>query len=73
MKFTVEQTNLMCIHGAGTNTRQELINELEEMKTHLQEDEVELSNLTNSTLEILYNLTDLEFDEVSHELVADFL
>lgn len=70
MKFTVEETNLMCIYG--TDSRQGLIAELEEMQPHLQEDEVELVDLTRSTLAKLHDMSDEEFEEVKSELVADF-
>lgn len=70
MKFTVEETNLMCIYG--TDTRVELIKELEEMQTYLQADEVDLLYLTRFTLEKLYEMSDEEFEEVKSELVADF-
>lgn len=70
MKFTVEETNLMCIYG--TDSRQGLITELEEMQPHLQEDEVELVDLTRSTLAKLHDMSDEEFEEVKSELVADF-
>ncbi len=70
MKFTVEETNLMCIYG--TDSRQGLIAELEEMQPHLQEDEIELVDLTRSTLAKLHDMSDEEFEEVKSELVADF-
>ncbi|WP_249030207.1 transposon-transfer assisting family protein [Tannockella kyphosi] len=70
MKFTVEETNLMCIYG--TDSRQGLIAELEEMQPHLQEDEVELVDLTRSTLAKLHTMSNEEFEEVKSELVADF-
>ena len=70
MRFTVEETNLMCIYG--TDSRTELIKELEEMQVHLQADEVELVDLTRSTLEKLHGMSDEEFEEVKSELVADF-
>lgn len=70
MKFTVEETNLMCIYG--TESRNGLITELEEMQPHLQADEVELVDLTRSTLEKLHAMNDAEFEEVKNELVVDF-
>lgn len=70
MKFTVEETNLMCIYG--TDSRQGLITELEEMQPHLQEDEVELVDLTRSALAKLHTMSNEEFEEVKSELVADF-
>lgn len=70
MNFTVEETNLMCIYG--TESRTELIKELEEMQVHLQEDEVELVDLTRSTLVKLKSMSDEEFEGIKVELVADF-
>ena len=48
MRFTVEETNLMCIYG--TDSRQGLTHELEEMQTHLQADETELKELSTSVI-----------------------
>lgn len=70
MKFTVEETNLMCIYG--TDSRTELIRELEEMQVHLQADEVELVDLTRSTLAKLKSMSDEEFEEIKAELAPDF-
>lgn len=70
MKFTVPETNLMCIYG--TESRTELIKELEEMQVHLQADEVELVDLTRSTLAKLKAMSDEDFEEIKGELVADF-
>ncbi len=70
MRFTVEETNLMCIYG--TETREYLIEQLEEMQAHLQDGEEELVDLTRSTLEKLYSMNDEEFEMVKGELVADF-
>ena len=70
MKFTVEETNLMCIYG--TETREGLIVELSEMQGHLQSDEVELISLTKSVLEKLNGMSNEEFENVKEELVADF-
>lgn len=70
MKFTVEETNLMCIYG--TDSRTELIKELEEMQMHLQNDEVELVDLTRSTLKKLKSMSDEDFEEIRGKLVADF-
>ena len=70
MKFTVEETNLMCIYG--TDTREGLIAELTLMKIHLQSDEVDLLSLTKSVLEKLNGMRNEEFENVKEELVADF-
>lgn len=70
MKFTVEETNLMCIYG--TDSRTELINELEDMQKYLQSDEVELVELTKSTLAKLKEMSDEDFEQTKEELIADF-
>ena len=70
MRFTVEETNLMCIYG--TDSRQGLTHELEEMQTHLQADETELKELSTSVITKLKGMTDEEFEEIKSELVADF-
>lgn len=70
MKFTVPETNLMCIYG--TESKNSLISKLEEMKVTLQADEVELDQLTTSTLEKLYAISEEEFEEMKDEFVADF-
>ncbi|WP_409968036.1 YodL domain-containing protein [Bengtsoniella intestinalis] len=70
MKFTVEETNLMCIYTA--DTRNELMANLSEMQGHLQEDETELKELTASVLTKLESMTDEEFEAVKGELVGDF-
>lgn len=70
MNFTVEETNLMCIYG--TQTRQGLIDSLSEMQTHLQSDEAELRELTNSVIAKLKAMSDEEFMAVADELIADF-
>ena len=70
MNFTVEETNLMCIYD--TDSRTELIHDLEEMQTHLQGDELELMELTKTTLAKLHDISDDAFKKVQCELVADF-
>ena len=70
MRFTVEETNLMCIYG--TETREGLIAELSEMQGYLQSDEVELISLTKSVLEKLNGMSNEEFKNIREELVADF-
>ena len=69
-RFTVEETNLMCIYNTGT--RAGLLLELSEMQTHLGKDETELMNLTHSVIDKLTAMTDKEFDSITAELVADF-
>lgn len=70
MKFTVEETNLMCIYG--TQSRQGLIDELEEMQTHLAADETELLALTMAVIDKLSAMGDEEFESLSGELIPDF-
>ena len=70
MKFTVEETNLMCIYTA--DTREELMVNLTEMQGHLQKDETELKELTASVLAKLESMTEDEFEAVKGELVGDF-
>lgn len=69
-RFTVEESNLMCIYNTGS--RADLLLELTEMQTHLQSDETELLALTKAVLEKLSAMSDEEFESLSGELVADF-
>ena len=66
--FTFEEMNLMCIYNTGSRTG--LIDSLTEMREHLEQDEVELSALTDSTLEKLQQMTNAEFEAL--ELYPDF-
>ena len=66
--FTFEEMNLMCIYNTGT--REGLINALKEMRGYLEPDEAELLTLTDSTLEKLSSMGDMEFDAL--ELYPDF-
>ena len=70
IKFTVEETNLMCIYHSGK--RADLITELSEMQRHLEQDETELLELTESVVRKLSTMSDNEFDNIVIELVADF-
>jgi hypothetical protein len=69
-KFTVEETNLICIYNTGTRTG--LIAELSEMKNHLEDDETQLLELTQKVISKLTSMKDEEFDSISSELIADF-
>lgn len=69
-KFTVEETNLICIYNTGT--REGLLEELSEMQTHLEQDETELTELTKSVMDKISAMKDEEFVDVILELVADF-
>ncbi len=78
MKFTVEETNLMCIYGADAEaesfvqSKNNLITSLEDMQEYISDDEVELSELTTSVIEKLKAMSNAEFEEIKEELVADF-
>lgn len=69
-KFTVEETNLICIYNTGS--REDLITELSKMQTHLQKDERELLELTHSVIDKLNAMKGDEFEDMILELVADF-
>lgn len=69
-KFTVEETNLMCIYNTGS--RIGLLSELTQMQTHIEQDEKELLELTQSVVDKLSTMSDDEFDSMIAELVADF-
>ena len=66
--FTFDEMNLMCIYNTGT--REGLINALKEMRGYLEPDEAELLALTDSTLEKLSSMGDMEFETL--ELYPDF-
>jgi hypothetical protein len=68
-KLTIEEQNLMCIYS-GSGTRVGLISALEEMRGYLQPDEVELRELTDSTLAKLRRMTDENFEAL--DLCPDF-
>lgn len=69
-RFTVEETNLMCIYNVGSRT--DLLSELSEMQKHLQADETELLYLTKTVMDKISAMTDAEFENIVDELVADF-
>ena len=69
-KFTIEETNLMCVHDTGTRTG--LIAELETMSGHLEPDETELAELTRSALEKLRAMSDEEYAALSKTLIPDY-
>lgn len=66
--FTFEEMNLMCIYNTGSRTG--LMESLTEMRGHLEQDETELMELTDSALDKLRTMTDAEFDDL--ELYPDF-
>ena len=65
---TVHEMNLMCIYQS--DSRSGLIAALTEMRGYLDEDEAELRELTDSTLQKLGEITDEDFAAL--ELVPDF-
>lgn len=69
-RFTVEESNLMCIYHTGS--RADLLLELTEMQSHLAADETELLALTKAVLEKLSAMNDEEFESLSGELIPDF-
>lgn len=69
-KFTVEETNLICIYNTGT--REGLLEELSEMQTHLEEDEKELIELTKSVINKISIMNDNDYDSIISKLVANF-
>jgi len=69
-QFTVDEKNLICIYHTGT--RADLITELSEIQKHLEQDEIELLELTQSVVDKLSVMNDDEFESVMREIVADF-
>lgn len=68
--FTNDEINLMCIYNTGT--REGLITELTQMRDYLGTEETELLALTDSTLEKLRNMSEVEYVTVSRTLIPDF-
>lgn len=69
-KFTVEESNLMCIYNTGSRTG--LLSELKEMQSHLAADETELLTLTKTVMDKLSAMSDADFESLSGELIPDF-
>jgi hypothetical protein len=69
-KFTVEETNLICIYNTGTRTG--LLSELSQMRNHLEQDEIELLQLSQSVIDKVTAMSNGEFDSIVAELIADF-
>ena len=81
--FTYEEINLMALYNTGNRERLiEVLTEmrsyltwsievLTEMRSYLTWSEVELRDLTDSTLDKLAGMTDAEFDAL--ELYPDFI
>ena len=68
MIFNNDEMNLMCIYDTGSRTG--LINALSEMRKELSEDEVQLRELTDSTLNKLSAMSDEDYEML--ELYPDF-
>lgn len=69
-RFTVEESNLMCIYNTGS--RADLLSELAKMQKHLMADETELLALTKTVMDKLSAMSDEEFESLSGELIPDF-
>ena len=69
-RFTVEESNLMCIYNTGSRT--DLLSELSEMQSYLAADEAELLALTKTVMDKLSTMNDTEFESLSAELIPDF-
>ena len=68
MIFNNDEMNLMCIYDTGSRTG--LMNALSEMRKELSSDEVELRELTDSTLNKLSAMSDEDYEKL--ELYPDF-
>ena len=68
MNFTNDEMNLMCIYDTGS--RMGLMKALSEMRKELSTDEVELRELTDSTLNKLSAMTDEDYAKM--EMYPDF-
>ena len=68
MNFTNDEMNLMCIYDTGS--RPGLMNALSEMRKELSTDEIELRELTDSTLNKLSAMSDEDYANM--ELYPDF-
>ncbi|WP_333657233.1 transposon-transfer assisting family protein [Tissierella praeacuta] len=69
-RFTVEEINLICIYNTGT--REGLLDELSEMQNHLEQDEMELIELTKSVIYKIGAMSNEEFDSIMPRLVGNF-
>ena len=69
-KFTLEEKNLICIYNTGSRTG--LLSELTQMQTHLEQDETELLELSQSVMDKVTAMSNGEFDSIAAELIADF-
>ena len=67
--FEYEELKLMALYNTGS--RERLMESLTEMRTYLTLSEMELRDLTDSTLDKLAGMTDAEFEAL--ELYPDFI
>ena len=68
MNFLSDEMNLMCIYDTGSRTG--LMNALSEMRKELSTDEIELRELTDSTLNKLSAMSDEDYAKL--ELYPNF-
>ena len=68
MDFTNDEMNLMCIYNTGS--RESLMRELRGMRSYIGADQPELLAMTDSALQKLENISDVEFAEL--DLYPDF-
>ncbi|MBO4220577.1 MAG: transposon-transfer assisting family protein [Clostridia bacterium] len=68
MDFTKDELSLISIYNTGD--RKGTMEEIEDIRTYLEDDEVELADLTASVLRKLDNISDEEFDSL--DLYPDF-
>lgn len=69
LNFEYEELKLMALYN--TSSRERLMESLTEMRTYLTLSEMELRDLTDSTLDKLARMTDAEFEAL--ELYPDFI
>ena len=68
MNFNNDEMNLMCIYNTGN--RKDLLKALTEMQKELAADEMELRELTDSTIAKLEAMSDEDYEQL--ELFSDF-
>ncbi len=68
MDFTKDELSLISIYNTGD--RKSTMDEIEDIRKYLEDDEVELADLTASVLRKLDGITDEEYDSL--DLYPDF-
>ncbi len=68
MDFTKDELSLISIYNTGD--RENTMDEIEDIRKYLEDDEVELADLTASVLRKLDGITDEEYDSL--DLYPDF-